>query len=118
MSFSQQSAGTRASYFVRCSASDPAKWLSRFGVTREFVSADAPLALNAAPDTWSAHEAERLVRRITPSAREALEQMALSAPELAFDDLQDALGMNGVQIALVERALVPRLRGFDGLRRS
>src|SRR5690348_4998105 len=31
VSFSQQSASVRASYFVTCTGADPAKWLSRFG---------------------------------------------------------------------------------------
>lgn len=34
-SFSQQSASGRASYFVRCTGNDPAKWLSRFGVDQD-----------------------------------------------------------------------------------
>jgi hypothetical protein len=65
-----------------------------------------------------------LVGRITTRAREALEFMMANAPETSFDELQEQLGMTGVQVGGVmasfgfaENAGLPRPYRVDRDRR-
>jgi hypothetical protein len=69
--------------------------------------------------------AERLIRRISPRAREALWHMARSAPSITFKELQDELDLDGLGLGGVlasfgfaERAGLPRPYEADHSRRE
>jgi hypothetical protein len=83
-------------------SSEIEEWLSRFGVARETTElrhhAVGMPALERGGDGWSEDRAERLVRRITPMAREALYVMANESPSVSFGELQTQLGITGVQL--------------------
>jgi hypothetical protein len=77
------------------------EWLKRFGITD---SEPYPIAVEAQPRPALASgepstlQAERLVRRITKGAREALWHIANHAPEISFDELQAQMSVDGVQL--------------------
>jgi hypothetical protein len=79
---------------------------------------DVPIAVGVSHGdaaVYSADDADRLVRRITPDARRVLAYIASHAPNVGFDEVQDTLGidsrrMGGVTapIGFAVRAGLPR----------
>lgn len=81
--------------------SEVGEWLKRFGLTDTYpvaVEAHARPALEAGGSELNVMRAERLVRRVTRGAREALWHIANQAPEISFEELQSQMDINGVQL--------------------
>jgi hypothetical protein len=100
-----------------------APYLARLGVAAESTT-QAGRSAEAEGDRWTPALADELVGRITTGAREALEFMMANAPETSFDELQEHLGMTGVQVGGVmasfgfaENAGFPRPYRVDRDRR-
>ena len=68
-------------------------WLNRLG-----GQAGAADGAGSASETFAPAIADQLVRRITDDARRALRFIAENAPEVSWEDVQEHLGVTGIQI--------------------
>jgi hypothetical protein len=87
-------------------------WLARLGLP----ASDREVSLKSPYESvWSPALMGQLVERISGKARDALRVMAEGAPEVSFEQVQDALGVDGLGLGGVlasfgfaERAGLPR----------
>jgi hypothetical protein len=80
---------------VQGSADEVVAWLRRLPTDVEFDSVSVDTSKSDGDD-WPPEMVEQLVHTISPKARQVLQLIALGAPEVTFDDLQDALEVSGV----------------------
>ena len=66
-----------------------------------------------ADDWWTAERADQLVGQITDNARHALTVICENAPEVPFDSVLDALGMDGIATGGVMASVGFALRNME-----
>ena len=108
---------------VEGTAQEVERWMARFNLRDGEAVPSEEIAVGGEV-TWSPQIADRLVQRITADARKALLYLMENAPEVFFEDLQDHLGMNGIQaggvmasFGFAKRAGLPRPYKVDRERR-